>query len=138
MRYRKVTAPKPQTTLMLTWYAGVFGKGESFEVAEDYLREAHALRPEDDYITYELALFLIENEISLEEGMELIIPVVEKYPENASFLYAYGLGLFKQSKYEAAYEVILRSWDLTPYYDHKQFRLKNEIEDIFDRNKGNA
>jgi hypothetical protein len=26
--------------------------------------------------------------------------------------------------------MILRSWDLTPYYDHKQFRLKNEIEDI--------
>jgi len=123
---------------ILTWYAGVFGKGESYKVAEDYLREAHALRPEDDYITSELALFLIENDINLEEGMELLIPVVEKYPENASFLYAYGLGLFKQGRYQDAYEMILQSWDLTPYYDHKQFRLKNEIEDIFDRNKGNA
>jgi hypothetical protein len=70
---------------ILTWYAGVFGKGESYKVAEDYFRQAHALRPEDDYITHDLASFLIENDINLEEGMELMIPVVEKYPENASF-----------------------------------------------------
>lgn len=119
---------------ILAWYAGVYGKGESFELAEDYYREAHSLRPEDDWLTVEFVDFLITNDIKLEEGMELITPIVEKYPDNASFLYTYGLGLVKQGHYQLAYEVLQRSWDNNPYYDHKVFRLINEIEDILDQN----
>ena len=119
---------------ILAWYAGAFGKGESFEVAEEYYREAYSLKPEDYHLHYEFALFLIENDINVEEGMELIRPVAEKYSENAAYLYTYGLGLFKQGEYQKALEVLIRSWENNPYYDHKVFRLKNEIEDILDRN----
>lgn len=119
---------------ILAWYAGVYSKGESFELAEDYYREAISLRPDDAYISYEFALFLIENNIKLEEGMELITPLVEKYPKNASFLYTYGLGLYKQGDYQLSNEVLQRSWDNNPYYDHKVFRLQNEVEEILARN----
>lgn len=115
------------------WYAGVYDKAGSFERAEFYFRKAHSLKPEDDYLTAEFALFLITNDINLEEGMELISPLAEKYPDNASFLYTYGLGLFKQGEYEKSDEVLQRSWDLTPFYDHKLFRLQNEVDDLLDR-----
>ncbi len=115
---------------ILAWYAGVHNLGESFELAGSYYRKVQSLKPNDDWLNADLAKFLITNDINLEEGMELISPIAEKYPENASFLYTYGLGLYKQGKYQLAYDVIKRSWDLTPYYDHKQFRLEKELEDI--------
>lgn len=117
---------------ILAWYAGVHGKAKSFKKAEAYYREAHKTRLLDDYFAYEFALFLIENDINLEEGLELITPVVEKFPENASFLYTYGLGQYKKGNYELAYKAILESGNNNPYYDHKVFRLKRDIEDILD------
>ena len=119
---------------ILAWYAGVYGKGKSFELAEDYFREARSLRPEDYHLNYEFAQFLISNDLNLEEGMELITPVAEKYPENASYLYTYGLGLFKQGEYQKASEVLSQSWYNDPYYDHKVFRLINELKIILNKN----
>jgi TolB-like protein len=115
---------------ILAWYAGVYNNAESFELAEFYYRKVQSLRPGDDYLNADLSRFLITNDINLEEGLELITPLVEKYPENASFLYTYGLGLFKQGEYQLSKEVLQRSWDLNPYYDHKHFLLNKEIYDI--------
>jgi len=119
---------------ILAWYAGVYGQGESFELAEDYFREAYSLKPDDYHLIFEFAQFLISNDINLQEGMELLTPIAEKYSENASYLYAYGLGLFKQGEYQKSLEVLWQSWDNNPYYDHKVYRLRNEIEDILERN----
>jgi tetratricopeptide (TPR) repeat protein len=118
---------------ILAWYAGAYGKGESFERAEDYYREAYSLKPQDDHFIYEFAHFLISNDIDLKEGMELITPIAEKYPGNASYLYSYGLGLYKLGEYEKSLKVLWQSWDNNPYYDHKAYRLRNEIEDILER-----
>ena len=115
---------------ILAWYAGVYNSAESSITAEYYYRKVQSLRPDDDYLNADIAQFLITNDINVEEGLELIIPLAEKYPENASFLYTYGLGLFKQGEYQLSYDVLQRSWDLNPYYDHKQFLLINEIYDI--------
>ena len=118
---------------ILSWYAGVYGNGESYILAEEYYRESLSLRPEDDYLSYEFALFLIENDINPEEGLELITPIAEKHPEHASILYTYGLGLYKKGEYQLSLQALQQSWHNNPYYDHKVFRLKNEIEDILDR-----
>jgi hypothetical protein len=115
---------------ILAWYAGVYNQGGSIKVAEYYYRKVQSLRPDDDYLNADIAQFLITNDINLEEGLELITPLVEKYPENASFLYTYGLGLSKQGEYQLSYEVLQRSWDLNPYYNHKLFLLINETYDI--------
>ncbi len=115
---------------ILSWYAGVHNLGESFALAESYYRKVQSLKPNDDWLNADLAKFLITNDINLEEGMEIVSPLVQKHPENASFAYVHALGLFKQGNYQLSYEAIKRSWDLTPYYDHKQFRLKNELDDI--------
>ncbi len=123
----------PEANLLL-WYAGVHNRAGSFEMAEFYYRKVQSLSPDDYDLNADLSKFLITNDINLEEGMELIAPLAEKYPENASFLYTYGLGLFKQGEYQLSYEVLQQSWELNPYYDHKLFRLRNEIKDILARN----
>jgi TolB-like protein len=115
---------------ILSWYAGVHNLAESFVLAESYYRKVHSLKPSDDWLNADLAKFLITNDINLEEGMELVSSLVQKYPENASFAYVHALGLFKQGNHQFSYEEIKRSWELTPYYDHKQFRLREELEDI--------
>ncbi len=119
---------------ILAWYAGVYNWAEDYELAGDYYRKVQLMRPDDDYLNADLARFLITSDINLEEGLVLIIPLVEKYPENASFLYTYGLGLFKQGEFELSKEVLQRSWDLNPYYDHKHFLLNKEIYDILTSN----
>ncbi len=122
----------PEASLLL-WYAGVHNLAKSFEMAEFYLRKALLLRPGNELIIGDIAFFLITNDINLEEGMELITPLVENYPENASYLLTYGMGLFKKGEYKKADEVLRRSWELKPYYDPKHFSLSKKVDDLLNR-----
>jgi tetratricopeptide (TPR) repeat protein len=117
----------------LLWYAGVYEWGESYEKAERYLREALLLRPGDEMVTYDLAEFLISKDINLEEGMELIRPLVEKYPENVPYLYTFGMGLYKMERYREAEEALQKSWELRPYFDHQHYTLLKKVNDLVKR-----
>ena len=121
-------------TFRCIWYAGVYDKAESFKMAEFYYRKALQLRPDDPWVVDDVARFLITSEVNVGEGLELIGPTLEAIPENPSFLYTYALGLSKTGKYEEARKALQQSWDLTPYYDHRQFTLKKKIVDQLERN----
>jgi tetratricopeptide (TPR) repeat protein len=114
----------------LLWYAGIYAGAESFEQAEHYYRESLSLRPENETVKYEFARFLINNDINVEEGMEMIAPLVERNLQHAGYLYVYGMGLYKQGRYQEAFETLQRSWDLKPYYDHKHYTLIKKIDDL--------
>jgi TolB-like protein/Tfp pilus assembly protein PilF len=115
------------------WYAGIHTWAESWEEAEAFYREAMALRPGNEFVIFDVAEFLITNDINVEEGMEMLVPLLEKYPENASFLYAYGVGLFKMERYPEAGEALNRSWEMRPYYDHKHFTIARKVDDLLNR-----
>jgi TolB-like protein/Tfp pilus assembly protein PilF len=119
----------PEANLML-WYAGVYAWADANDKAEEYYRKALSMRPENEQIMYEFANFLISHDRSVEEGMDLIAPLVEKYPANAQFLYVCGLGLSKQEKLQEARDVLNRAWELRPWYDHKHFVLSKKIDDL--------
>jgi tetratricopeptide (TPR) repeat protein len=131
---RKMTeqAGWPEANIML-WYAGAYNWGEDYENADYYYRKSYSIRPENPQLIWEFAQFLISRDISPEEGLELIIPLVEEYPNNASYLYTYGLGLYKQGNYQEAMEAVQKSWNLRAYYDHKNYTLFRELEDILAR-----
>jgi TolB-like protein len=114
----------------LLWYAGIYAGAESFKQAEHYYRESLSLRPENETVQYEFARFLINNDINVEEGMDMIAPLVEGNPQQAGYLYVYGMGLYKLGKYEEALETLQRSWDLKPYYDHQHYTLIRKIDDL--------
>jgi tetratricopeptide (TPR) repeat protein len=114
------------------WYGNVHRYGQSFEKADYYFRKAVSLSPDDPYIINQFSAFLIESEVNVEEGLDRITSVVEANPDNASYLYTYALGLFKTGNYEEADRVLEKSWELSPYYDHKLFVLMQEVEKQLD------
>lgn len=122
----------PEANLNM-WYAGVYAWAESWEKAEAYFRYALSLSPGNDYITFDVAEFLIMNDINVEEGMDMLGPLVDKYPDNASYIYTYGVGLYKMERYREAINALERSWEMRPYYDHEHFTLKNKVHDLLSR-----
>jgi tetratricopeptide (TPR) repeat protein len=75
-----------------------------------------------------LAYFLIEHEINVNEGMELITRALEIEPENLSFLYTKGFAYHKQGKVKEAQEILKKTWDLRPRYNHEHYLLLQEAE----------
>lgn len=122
----------PEANLYL-WYAGVHSWAESYKKAETYYRKAMSLRPGNERIAYEFAEFLISKDINTTEGMELLAPLLEKYPHNALYLYVKGVGLYNMGKSKEAKEMLEIAWDLRSYYDHKHFVLHKKIDDLLNR-----
>jgi Tfp pilus assembly protein PilF len=114
------------------WYGNVYRYGLSFEKADYYFRKSVSLSPDDSYIINQFSAFLIESEVNVEEGLDRIASVVAVDPDNASYLYTYALGLFKTGNYEEADQVLEKSWELSPYYEHKLFVLMQEVEQQLD------
>jgi tetratricopeptide (TPR) repeat protein len=133
-RIREMTEQRgwPEANLYL-WYAGVYDWAESFEQAEYYYRKAYSIRSDNQVLLGEFALFLIDRDINLDEGLKYIAPLVEEYPQNATYLYTYGLGLYKKGEYVKARDALQKAWDLRAYYDHKNHTLLHEVVDILDR-----
>ena len=76
---------------------------------------------------YSLARILIKNDINLEEGMELAEKAVKLEPGFYGILHVYGLGLFKQGKYEQAMEILNQAWEARGIYD---LDLKRDIQEV--------
>jgi len=91
--------------------------------AEKLLRTALTLSPDSPEVKYKLAHFLIRNEINVKEGMNWIEQLLESDRDNGEYLYLEGIGLYKQEKYDEAYEALQRSWELNPNYDHEHYLL---------------
>ena len=94
--------------------------------AEKLLRTALTLSPDSPEVKYRLAHFLIRNEINVKEGMNWIEQLLESDRDNGEYLYLEGIGLYKQEKYDEAYEALQRSWELKPNYDHEHYLLLQE------------
>jgi tetratricopeptide (TPR) repeat protein len=96
--------------------------------AEKLLRTALTLSQDSPESTYGLARFLIRNKINVEEGMNWIEQLLEGDGDNWMYLYSEGVGLYKQEKYDEAYEALQRSWKLRPNYYHEHYLLLQEAK----------
>ena len=97
--------------------AWIYSEAGIFDKAESYWREALSLEP-NSWRMYQLAWLLIEKDRNINEGMELINKALESSPESKYYLHCKGWGLYKQSKYKEALEVLEKSWELKPLYIH--------------------
>ena len=87
--------------------------------AEEYLRQELSLQPDNIYRIYKLALFLIEKELGVDEGLELIDKALELRPDLKWYLLdCKGWGLYKKGKYEEALKVLEECWKSRVYYQH--------------------
>ena len=75
-----------------------------------------------------LAWFLIDNDLNVDEGMDLVNKALEIITENWYNLDTKGWGLYKQGRYEEALDVLKYAWELRPLYDHEGYWHIQEVE----------
>jgi tetratricopeptide (TPR) repeat protein len=98
--------------------AAIYSEAGILDKAEEFYRKVVSLVPENPSGINNLAWFLIDTDRNLDEGLELINKVLESNPDQYLYLDTKGWGLFKQGKYNEALELLEKSWDLKPAYDH--------------------
>jgi len=101
-----------------TGLAGIYSEAGILGKAEEYYRNALSLEPQRPNRLNNLAWFLIDNDRNINEGLELVDKALGFSPDDYNYLHTKGWGLYKQGKYKDALEILQKSWDLKPVYDH--------------------
>jgi len=108
--------------------ARIYHEANIFDRAEKLYRQAIHMEPQNLYRIQFLAWFLIDKEIDVNEGMDLTARMLKSVPDDPYVLDTKGWGLYKQGKVEEALQILKRSWDLMPIYDHDQYLHILEVE----------
>jgi tetratricopeptide (TPR) repeat protein/TolB-like protein len=104
--------------------AYIYSKAGELDKAEEYYRRALSLEPESPVRLNDLAYFLIDKELDINEGLKQVDKALELRPDYYDYLNTKGLGLFRQGKYQEALDILQRSWDLRrekAIYDHEAY-----------------
>ncbi len=106
------------------WLGQLYSKADMSVEAEIHLRNAHKLKPQNGAYTYNLADFLIEENINVKEGLELIQKL---NPDNMWVLRTKGWGYYKLGRYDEALQYLRKADELAlmPYND-----LKKQIQEV--------
>jgi tetratricopeptide (TPR) repeat protein len=110
-----------------TSLANIYSASGMYDKAEDNYRKALALDPDNVLRLNNLAYFLINNKRNIVEGMSLIDKALISEPDNYLFLDTKGWGLYKLGRSKEALQILEKSWDLRPVYDH---RIYLHLEDV--------
>lgn len=78
-----------------------------------------------------LAYLLIDKDLNIIEGMDLVETALTIRPENYGLLHTRGRGFYKQGKYIEVSANLNKSWDLKPYYDQEIFHHLTEVKKAF-------
>jgi len=122
----------PETEIT-TNLANIYWEAGLPDQAEKYFREALSLESKTPKLINNLAWFLIDTDRNLNEGLELVGKALELSPENHNFLDSKGWGLYKQGKYQEAFEILQKSWDLrmeNAIYDHAAYLRLAEAKKV--------
>jgi tetratricopeptide (TPR) repeat protein len=115
-------------TDIITNVARIYSEADILNKAEECYREALSLEPNNPVRMNYLAYLLIDKDLNLNEGLDLIEKALKLEPDNSRFLHTKGWGLYKQGKSREAFEILQRSWDLKPVYDHRIFLHLQEVK----------
>jgi tetratricopeptide (TPR) repeat protein len=105
----------------------LYTEGGYPEEAEKYYRKALAAAPENPSCMNNLGMFLITQNINLDEGLILLDKALKFKPNSIIYLGNKGLGLYKQGKYREALEVLEKSWNLRPVYNYEAYQLIEKV-----------
>jgi len=98
--------------------AGIYEQAGIPDKAEEFYRQALSLEPQNIWRLNALAYFLIDSARNLNEGIELIEKASEFGLDRFYYTHCKGWGLYKQGMYKDALELLERSWEARPIYDH--------------------
>ncbi|MEN8122870.1 MAG: hypothetical protein ABFS35_21200, partial [Bacteroidota bacterium] len=136
-KYKSIRKNKyqwPESRIMAT-VGYIYSQANLIDKAEINYRQGLKLEPLNPSRMYNLAWFLIDNDINVNEGLELVQKALEQESDDWYYLDTKGWGLYKQGKYEEALKILNDSWELRPYYDHEGFQHIQEVEKALKNNK---
>jgi tetratricopeptide (TPR) repeat protein len=123
------------TDLAWIYYdAGILDK------AEEYYRQALSLESASPVRMNNLAYFLIDNDLKINESLELINTALISSPDDYSFQHTKGWALYKKGKYPEALEILQKSWDSRrekAVYNHEAFLHLEEVKKAVASQKNN-
>lgn len=119
--------------MISTGVGSIYSGAGLLEEAESYYRKAIEQEPDNLNWKNDFAWFLVDKEVNIEEGLELVEEVLDYAPEYWPALDTKGWGLYKQGKYEEALKLLKDSWDLKPAYSHTGFLHIQEVEAAVER-----
>ncbi|MGM0666334.1 MAG: tetratricopeptide repeat protein [Bacteroidota bacterium] len=108
--------------------AYIYTEGGYLDNAEGCYREALSLEPENPSCLYNLGWFLVHEDRNIEEGMELLDKALAIRPQSYLYLEKKGEGLYKQGKYDEALELLQKSWEMRPLYNHSSYLMIEEVK----------
>ena len=113
---------------LLSEISQIYEGAKIFDKEESHIRQALKLDPQNQAYMHHLAWFLINNDVNVSEGLELINQVLEISPDEPHAMQVKGWGLFKHGKYEQALETLKKAWDMIPYYNHEFYLHIQQVE----------
>jgi tetratricopeptide (TPR) repeat protein/TolB-like protein len=97
--------------------AVIYSDAGSYDRAEEYFRKAVSLEPHNPDFFHFYATSLIENNLNVSEGLELIDASLKMSPDNGTYLDTKGWGLYRQHKYDESLKLLEKAYRLIPSYE---------------------
>ena len=129
-KYKSITKNKnlwPESRI-LSGLGYIYSGANLFDETEIKFRQALKLDPRNPERMNDLAWLLINNDINVNEGVDLIQNALELKPDVWHYLDTKGWGLYKQGRYDEALKVLKDAWDLRPYYDLEGYQHIQKVE----------
>jgi tetratricopeptide (TPR) repeat protein len=106
----------------------IYSDAGFYDEAETHLRRALSLDPRNPERMNDLAWFLIDNDIKVNEGVDIIEKALDLEPEDPYYLDTRGWGLYKQGRYEEALQDLKESLQCSSLYEHEIYQHIQEVE----------
>lgn len=114
--------------LISTDFGFLYAKAGRMGEAEEKYRLAILQDPENLQYQMNLAKFLIDEEINVDEGLQIVEHILEKFPDRWALLHYKGWALYLKENYEEAAELIRVAWEHKPLYNHLLYMRLQEAE----------
>ncbi len=118
--------------------AAIHSEAGLYDLAVGYYHDAISSEPENHKWLNSYAVLLIDNNLDIIKGLELIDRALKPDPDNYRYLDTKGWGLYKQGRHKEALDILQKSWDKRiekSVYNHSAFLHLEEVKKANSLNK---
>jgi tetratricopeptide (TPR) repeat protein len=106
----------------------IYSQVDQWDEAEKQYRLAIEQAPKNIQFQFNLAKFLIDKEINVDEGLAIVDRILELNPGHWAVVSYKGWGLYKKGELEEALELLRTGWEKKPIYNHLYYLHLQEAE----------
>jgi tetratricopeptide (TPR) repeat protein len=97
--------------------AVIYSDAGIYDSGEEYFRKAVSLEPNNPDFLHFYASSLIENNLNVSEGLDLIDEALKLSPENGTYLDTKGWGLYRLKNYNESLQILEKAYKLIPAFE---------------------